>query len=516
MSATIYPIIHNSIAETIVRDIVTKNAKYYYFLGKTLPYNSGVEVVELPTNDYKYELKTRLEMIELKEITSNDVSYVIPRIDWVSGTVYDHYDDAEDISNKQFYVITSDYNVYKCLDNNYGAASIKMPSGHDTAPFYTIEDGYKWKFMFTIPLSLRAKFMTNAYIPVTTAFGSSFYNNGGIDIVSIENGGTGYDPNVNPVTITVQSSTGGTGAQLSPVVSNGSIVDVIIDNPGEGYTYADITVFGNAVDDTDAIITATFNQGSINTIQADVELLATEGTIEYIKVVDQGYNYGNVTVVIDGDGVEASAEAVVVDTRIVGINIINSGHGYTYATVTLIGSGTGASARAIMSPKGGHGKNAVNELYADTLMFFSNISTERNNGFTLSNDFRQFGIIKNPTKFDSTVPFSTKFGSTCFTLYGTVDTTKFLTDDELHDNDWNKYKIVAVESAGILVQSINNTIPISGATLVNNRNGEGFLPLTVTMPQVNKYSGKLLYVDNRAAFYQTEDQSITLQTVIKF
>ena len=166
--------------------------------------------------------------------------------------------------------------------------------------------------------------------------------------------------------------------------------------------------------------------------------------------------------------------------------------------------------------KGGHGKNAVNELYADALMFFSNISTERNNGFTISNDFRQFGIIKNPTKFDSTVPYSSKFGSTCFALNQTVDITKFLIDDELHDNDWNKYKIVAVESTGILVQSINNTIPVSGATLINSRNTEGFSPLTVTSPQVNKYSGKLLYVDNRAAFYQTEDQSITFQTVIKF
>ena len=219
---------------------------------------------------------------------------------------------------------------------------------------------------------------------------------------------------------------------------------------------------------------------------------------------------------IEGDGVEASAEAIVVDTRVVGISITNPGSGYTYANITINGNGSDASARAIMSPKGGHGKNAINELYADTLMFFSNISTERNNGFKLSNDFRQFGIIKNPIKYDTTVPFSSKFGSTCFVLNGTVDITKFLLDDELHDVDWNKYKIIAIETTGILVQSINNTVPVPNAALVNTRTTESFSPLTITMPQVDKYSGKLLYVDNRAAFYQTEDQSITFQTVIKF
>lgn len=512
MTATIFQMIHNSIAETIVRDIRTKASKYYYFLGKTLPYNSGIEVVEQPINNYNYELKTRLEIIEMKQITANDVSFVIPRIDWVSSNVYDHYDDQIDLTDSRFYVVTTTNNVYKCLDNNSGGPSTIEPSGNDTSPFIT-SDGYKWKFMYTIPHSLRMKFMTSAYIPVTTALGSTFYNGGGIDSVIIEKGGTGYEPDVYPVTIAVQSSTGA-GAELSPIVVDGAITDIIIDNAGEGYTYADITVTGNGIDDVDAILTATFDQGSIDTIQANVELLAIDGSIEYIKIVDQGIGYGYATVSIDGDGTGAKGTVVIKDTKIVGITITDVGENYTYAIVNILGNGTGASARAIMSPKGGHGKNAINEFFSDTLMFFSNISMEKNSGFTLNNDFRQFGIIKNPSIFNSTLPYTSRIGSTCFVVTGQINNTLYPIDSSLSSNN-EVYKVVASEPNKLLLQAYTNGIPEQGKSMINSA-GDSFSISTVVAPQVDKYSGKVLYVDNRSAFFQTEDQNITFQTVIKF
>jgi hypothetical protein len=510
MTATINPIIHNTIAESILHDLITKSSKYYYFLGKTLPYNTGVEVVETPTSDYKYELSTRREIIELKQITASDVSYVVPRYDWVSGTVYSQYDDIIDISSTQFYVLTDEYNIYKCLDNNYDSSSTVKPTGTDTDPFKT-SDGYKWKFVMSMPLSLRNKFLSLAYMPVTTAIKSSFYNNGGIDYVTIENGGSGY---VDGETIIVVQSTTGINAELTPIIEDGSIAGVIIENAGEGYTYADLTVMGDCT--TTAILLASTGQGNIETIQADVELLAVSGAIDCIKVINNGANYGYASVIIDGDGTNASAEAVIDNGVITGINIIDRGYGYTYATVTINGNGAGATARAIMSPIGGHGKDAITELYANTLVFFSNISTEKNQGMTVSNDFRQFGIVKNPRKYGLTEYFNQRLGSTCYVLNTSSNTVYFPTDSNLIDNDGKRFKVIAIDTAKVLVQSYDNAVPVSGSTLTNTENGQTLIIQSTVDPTVDKYSGKILYIDNRAAFFQTEDQSISFQTVIKF
>lgn len=66
-------------------------------------------------------------MLGAKRITGNDIRHVIPRHNWTSGIVYDIYDDllcTNDLFDPdyKFYVVTSDWNVYKCLSNNGGAS----------------------------------------------------------------------------------------------------------------------------------------------------------------------------------------------------------------------------------------------------------------------------------------------------------------------------------------------------------------------------------------------------------
>ena len=83
MTISITPLMHNTIADSVFGDILSKSSKYYYFLGKTVPYvtiGGGIEQVETPLPTYSYELSTRRDIITLKEITNNDVSFVIPRI----------------------------------------------------------------------------------------------------------------------------------------------------------------------------------------------------------------------------------------------------------------------------------------------------------------------------------------------------------------------------------------------------------------------------------------------------
>ena len=66
-----------------------------------------------------------------KKILGNDISHVIPRFNWNANTkyiAYDHRNTNLYDGNTQFYVMTSDYNVYKCLANNNGANSVVEPT----------------------------------------------------------------------------------------------------------------------------------------------------------------------------------------------------------------------------------------------------------------------------------------------------------------------------------------------------------------------------------------------------
>src|SRR6185437_493372 len=123
--------IHTVVCETILADIRSQRSSYFFFVGGLqIP---GVNVSTTADPSYAYELDARNEIVSLKRIQSSDVSVVIPRYEWVSGLVYDYYDDytpsfpaysgATDISQAKFYVMNSQFNVYKCLSNNVNSPS---------------------------------------------------------------------------------------------------------------------------------------------------------------------------------------------------------------------------------------------------------------------------------------------------------------------------------------------------------------------------------------------------------
>jgi hypothetical protein len=290
--------IHTVIGETIIADIRSQRSAYYFFVGG-LDLSNGTGATSAD-DTYTYELGVRNQIVSLKKIQDSDVSFVVPRIDWVSGNVYDQYDDyapdypavsgATSIASAQFYVVTDEYKVYKCLFNNNGAQSTIKPTSTLSTPFYSA-DGYRWKFMYMIPLSARNRFMNNAFIPVQTALLDNFYSAGQILTTAILNKGTGY------TTASILIDGDGQGAVLTPVISGGQIIQVIVTNPGTGYTYANLTVSGNG---TGANVVATLSVGDLDTAQADVELLATRGTIEAYRITNGGSGYQALTAQTDG------------------------------------------------------------------------------------------------------------------------------------------------------------------------------------------------------------------------
>ena len=686
---------------------------------------------------------------------------------------------SQKLEDCSFYAMTEDYNVYKCLDNNNGSQSTAKPLGTSVDPI-TTSDGYVWKYMYTVPINLRGKFLSEQYIPVVSALTNQFYSNGTVDNIIINNKGSGYTyanisvlgdsggyleadptllnsiiivnggtdyssptvvfgdpvndatnfsaessvyisqkiknstndfyivsapgilgtsepthrygtvtngstslsyigttvtgtpvvdggvitaidlnggvydvnmtnggsgyitapivtfsgtgtgaaaktklyqdsviyvtvtnqgsdytspPNViigsefptntevfandqyfygpNLYTVTTSGTTGstppthtsgavtsgtavltfaghpatatsvlrfgagyssspsitisdstGTGAEASwltskseakliPVLEDGQLTQVIVKDPGIGYSSVSITVSG---DGEGAAIAADLSIGSIQSLQANNEILVTDGTINAIKIISGGYGYGVANIVVEGDGTGCTASAVIdsASGAIKKVVIDNPGSGYTYATINVIGNGHAAKLRAVISPYGGHGKNAPDELFATTLMFYSNLSTDLNQGIAVNNDYRQVGIIKNPRKFADTSRLTLQIGSACYLVQGTINTTYFTRDVDVkvnRDVDGNtivkRYRVVNSTSSSVLLQSLDEDIPQINDTFTNDA-GNTFSVFSVTPPTVDKYSGQLMFIDNKAGFTPSADETVTLRTVIKF
>jgi hypothetical protein len=183
-----------------------------------------------------------------KRLNNSEASFVTKRINWQSGIVYTPYSDlvCNFDGEPNFYVLTSSYEVFKCLDNNNGVPSIEQPditlsTTSLEEPYVQTSDGYKWKYLYTLTSIQIQKYLTNEWMPVTkNKFVSTAAVNGSIDVVRVINSGNNYVNGSTQSIITVQGD--GTGAVFRANVVGGQIKDVVIQNRGRNYTYADLTV----------------------------------------------------------------------------------------------------------------------------------------------------------------------------------------------------------------------------------------------------------------------------------
>jgi hypothetical protein len=505
--------IHTVVGETILADIRSQRSSFYFFVGGVqLP---GINYSLDADPSYNYELDTRNEIVSLKKVQASDVSFVVPRINWTTGTVYDNYDDyspdypahsgATDISQAQFYVVTDQYLVYKCLSNNVNSPSTVKPTSTLAQPF-TTSDGYRWKFMYAIPLSMRTRFLNSAYMPVQTALSDQFYSAGAISNTVILAQGHSY------TTASILIEGDGSGAVLTPVISGGQIVQIIVTNPGSGYTYANLTVNG---DGTGANLVAQLSVGDLNTSQADVELLAVPGSIEAYRITQTGAGYTQASVDIEGDGTGAAAHVQISNGKIVGLVVDSAGQGYTYATITITGDGLNAQAIPIISPWGGHGKNAISELYATRLSFFSNLLNDTNQGMTISNQFRNIGILRNPRVYGNDQNFTSLNASACL-LINYSGPQPSVNDVLSERNSGRRFRVVAVSGTQALLQNLENFALQGNSILVNTTSGGQVAAITIVNPSIDKYSGDLLFIDNFSINQQAGQQIIIFKTTLKF
>lgn len=308
-----------------------------------------------------------------------------------------------------------------------------------------------------------------------------------------------------------------TKAQLLPVIDNGQIIGVVISDPGENYSTASITVAGTG---TNAKIVPNFSAGELNSRQASTELASVPGTIDSIKITNPGAEISNVIVSIQGDGTGAIVQPFVTNGSLQRIEVISSGTGYTYADVVIevIGSLSAPPyARAILSPNAGHGRNAIKELFADKVSLTANFTEEPNQGQTVTNFYRQLGIIKNPSRHASFRRYQGQVGSTCYLLTSNFDYNQLSDHVLIRDQNNKFYRLVAspvsvtADQISVLVTALGNHIPQVGDLLTVGE-GTSFHRINyVVAPDIDKYSGELMFIDNREEFRPTADQTLSLR-----
>jgi hypothetical protein len=255
--------VHNQ--EQFVESFTESAANVYYLgIGRPQAYatatrpdartdNSGSDASPLtPVDSIGDEFYHFDDLLAAKKVTSSDVSIVIPRRNWTTGTVYDYYrhdygnrvtggtstqtanSGATSLFDATFYVMSSTFNVYKCLDNNSNAASTVEPTGTSSS-ILTTGDGYKWKYMYSLSATQQSNFLSTDFMAVATnSTVSSAAVDGAVNICKIKTAGSG---GTNGTHTGVAIRGDGSSGVASVTVSGGAVTAVTVTTPGTGYTF---------------------------------------------------------------------------------------------------------------------------------------------------------------------------------------------------------------------------------------------------------------------------------------
>ncbi len=504
-------------AKNFVAGVTSTANAYYSFIG--LPNPTDVQSdwdsdPPSPKDNFEEEDSYWDTMVALKKINSSDVRQVVPRRKWSSGTTYDMYRNdysrtntasvsgATNLYAATYFVVNSDYRVYECLrngvdpDNPNGKPSLDEPTFTDLEPRSagTSGDGYLWKYLYTIKPSDIVKFESTDYLPVPADWETS------TDNAAVRNNAV-----------------------------DGSIKVVTISNAGVGIGTADAV---------------------------------------YTKVPIKG----------NGSGAECTI-TINSSSQVSDVTVSTQGSGYTYGSVDLVAGGvpTGTTRPVldvIISPPGGHGANIYRELGAYNVLLYSRIENDNENpDFVTGNQIARVGLVCNPQAFDSTALLSVDkatasgalrlsgagYSSATFTADSYVTQTvgsgltaagRVVSYDQTTGvlKYWQDKALAGFNTVGTAVTEptygfkLNaftsspdtggslTIVPSTGSnlaidtsftgvsTVINNRTyylGQEFTN-GIGNPEVKKYSGNILYVDNRPSITRSSTQKEDIKIILQF
>lgn len=435
----------------------------YLFYGRANTWDSPADTYEAdsppqPSNAIQTDIDARRDMLAAKKILASDTSVGFRKVAWKSNTIYDQYNTKIDQTidgNNNYYIVQDNPNVinygavYKCLDNNGGSVSIYKPYQYIKPGVNPeiLKDGYKWKYMFTIPGSDLSKFNTNQspndnFVPISldTSFKAP---SGTIDRIDIDSPGFGYKPTIehgkyygvydSPV---VPIFVEGDGIEIDSAklkissVNAGTITSFELDEPSEikyGSREDRYTILANEkynnwvpvkfIEDLESI---TFDNASTITTGGrsfayGLAKIGNNGKIDWkskdspgVIIIDGGSNYAtgqSVRVVQSscipfGVGYHDSPTALSGAASLAKISngikkIIIESVGQNYANATLIPIHSAADsngpaqfkATPQIAPLKGHGGDPKLELAANAIFINSRILGRQGNVATSADDF---------------------------------------------------------------------------------------------------------------------------------
>lgn len=445
--------------------------QFYIAVGRSQVWNpdsdgGGTDQSPIPRNTTRTIKQFRYALQSAKAIEG--FAYVVPMIEWTAGSLYNSYNDNVVSQTQQFYVRTTDNNVYVCLRTGktaYGDQQVStIKPDHTNNTVEPELDGYIWKYLYTISTQDSNKFLTTAFMPVR--FVDSDF--------AIEN------PAYAPQWAMAEA------ALLAPK----QILGYRVTDKGGPYTDSDftITVVGNG---TNAKARPVLN---------------ASGGLEAVEVGDStgapvwscfgsGYDYANVVV----------------------------------GTTRLAPTGTSATVVPIFGPENGIGYDPREDLRSTSIMFnIKPVGDVDGTWVSSLRGYRQYGLIKNPLDSADGNPFVETSGiiSNRMRFSETLASGSIgqSTDKKLHgvssgavawmtfwdDSDTIWYH--QDETTGFVsFDSLGETVQIREGQSTTN---------TVTMtqlvqPQIDKFSGEVLFISNGDVVVRDAGQTEDIKVVIK-
>lgn len=503
-------------AKNFVAGVSSSGNSYYSFIG--LPNPTEIQSdwdtnPPSPKDSFDEENSYWDTMVALKKINASDVRQVVQKRVWSSGTTYDMYrhdysrsntakvSGATNLYAASYYVLNSDYRVYICLQNGTtpdtpnGKPSLDEPTFTDLEPRSagTSGDGYLWKYLYTLKPSEVAKFETSDFIPVPANWESSSDNSavrdnavdGSIKIVTITNRGVGLGT-ANRTYTRVPIKGDGTGAECTIVINNDQKVEsVVVSSQGSGYTYGNIDlVAGNVPTGTtrptfNVIISPKGGHG------ADVyRELGAYNVLLYSRIENDTQNPDFIT------GNQIARVGVVEGPRVSSGSLLTSDKASAVYALRLTGTGYSSAT-----------------FTADSYFTQTVATATTAVGRVISYD-QTTGVLKY-WQDRSLAGFTTVGVAITNPTYG-FDLTEFTSSPSTGGS------LTIVPSSGSNL-SINTSF--SGiSTVINSRTyylGQEFTN-GIASPEVKKYSGNIIYVDNRPAITRSSNQKEDIKVILQF
>ncbi len=451
--------------------------RIYCFLGKVSTWSSDPPNPDPIVDSLGSDIEHWDDFVYAKQVSTNDVSLVIPYKEWQTGTVYDPYEHDVDLSTKNWYITDgSSGRVYKCISNNANTPSTQEPTATGTALVVT-SDGYHWKYMYTA---------TNVTTFQTNDVGFKWFP---INELLMTNGSTQWD---------VQEAA--VGGEINHIKSTKA-------TPEFNYTIGDaVVVYGNS-------------EGSGFT----GVVTAFDSDTNYINITNAGSGYTNIHKIEVG-GVDKTSELKAIISPI-------SGHGFnaareldTYALMVTCEFLTN-------EPELGNATEGYNEfrkigLAMNPIVSWGSYDTVTTGGTSISSGTRYLSSTADQRiQINWTVAGDAEIlapPSETFLydegVYQGADLDNATARGYITSKDRSNRYMYLVTTHGTFVatsdiKTISNSDTLSVANINSVKDSAG-VSSTVLYP-LKRYSGDVLYIDQRSPITRTSGKE-TVRLVIQF